>query len=147
MSQVKTSDQFILYTLNDRIHGINIAHAVSIERLVPITKVPNAQLLVEGVINLRGEIIPIINLKKPFGLVETNNTDQNRIIITTINGYQVGLMVDSVLEIAAIEKDSIQNAAGLIGNEYGDLIGGITERNGSIIYFPDYPRALGLNNI
>ena len=147
MSKGKTSDLFVLYTLDDEVHGINVTDVISIERIMPMTRLPNAQYFVQGVINLRGEIIPVINLKKRFGMQQTEHNDENRIIIAIVNDFQVGIMVDSVLEITNVEKDRIQRATEVVSGEYGDLIDGITEHNGSIVYFPDYPTVLGLNNI
>ena len=77
--------QFVEFNLGDEKYGVDILQVKTIERMMPITRVPKAPRFVEGVINLRGEIVPVIDLKKRFDLPPSETTDNTRIIIVTVD--------------------------------------------------------------
>jgi len=100
--------QFVEFKLGDEIYGVDILQVKTIERMMPITKVPKAPDFVVGVINLRGEIVPIIDLRKRFNLPPGQITDQTRIIIVTLEDLTVGMIVDSATEVVKLSQDSIE---------------------------------------
>lgn len=117
--------QFVVFKLGDEEYGVNIHQVKTIERLMEITRVPKAPDFVEGVINLRGEVVPVIDLRKRFGLSERTNTDNTRIIIVSIEDITVGMVVDSATEVLQISEDSIDPAPSIIGSIDSDYIDGV----------------------
>jgi len=100
--------QFVEFKLGEEIYGVDILQVKTIERMMPITKVPKAPDFVEGVINLRGEIVPVIDLKKRFDLPPGEVNDETRIIIVALEDLTVGMIVDSATEVVKLSQDSIE---------------------------------------
>ncbi|MGV2786897.1 chemotaxis protein CheW, partial [Clostridium perfringens] len=89
----------IVFRLGEEEYGIEVDKVQTIERMMPITRVPKTYAFVKGVINLRGVVIPVINLRGRFGLDEVEATDQTRVIIVAVNDMQVGFIVDSASDV------------------------------------------------
>lgn len=100
--------QQISFMLANEAYGIEVLKAREIIRMPIITKMPNTPHYIEGVINLRGEIVPVISLRKRFGLMEIENNSQTRIIIMEVCGTLIGFIVDSVTEVIRIRSSEIQ---------------------------------------
>ena len=98
--------QLVSFTLGEEEYGIDILKVQEINRMMEITHVPKCAYFVEGVVNLRGKVIPVLDLRKRFGL-EPNNTKETRIIVVDIDGRTVGLIVDSVSEVLRLPKETI----------------------------------------
>lgn len=114
-------NQIVIFKLNDEEFCVDIMDVLEIIRMQTITKVPDVPSFVEGIINLRGTVIPIIDLKKRLKLKLTDYDDDTRIIIIKINEKSVGFIVDSVTEVLHVENDSIKEAPDIIagiGKEY-----------------------------
>lgn len=101
-------EQVVVFQLADQTYGVDIACVYEIIRMEAITRVPRAPQFVEGVINLRGRIIPVIDLRRRFGLPQNEQTRASRIIIVEMNGMTVGMVVDAVLEVLRLPADSIE---------------------------------------
>ena len=108
-------NQFVEFKLGDEVYGVNILQVKTIERMMPITRVPKTPPFVEGVINLRGEIVPVIDLKKRFDLPHTETTENTRIIIVTVEDITVGMIVDPATEVIQLSKDDIEPAPDMAG--------------------------------
>jgi purine-binding chemotaxis protein CheW len=100
--------QFISFTLADEEYGVEVLKVREIIRMSPITKMPNAPQHVEGIINLRGRVIPVISIRRRFNLVGHESSSQTRIIIMDVCGTLVGFIVDAVLEVIRIRSNEIQ---------------------------------------
>ncbi|MCP2240701.1 chemotaxis protein CheW [Thermoanaerobacterium thermosaccharolyticum] len=114
-------NQIVIFKLNDEEFCVDIMDVLEIIRMQTITKVPDVPSFVEGIINLRGTVIPIIDLKKRLNMKLTSYDDNTRIIIIKINEKSVGFIVDSVTEVLHVENDSIKEAPDIIagiGKEY-----------------------------
>lgn len=123
--------QFVVFKLDDEEYGIDILQVKTIEKMSEITRVPKTSSYVKGVINLRGEIVPIIDLKEKFNLGESALTENTRIIIVYADETIVGLIVDSATEVIDIDNELIEEPPESIddtesGNVYG--IGKLEER-------------------
>ena len=105
------SDTVVVFTLNDQEHAFPLSIVESVVRSVEVTRIPNPHALILGLINFRGEIIPVINTRRCFGHPERSLTVQDRFIITSVNHRKMALVVDNVLGIQAIEVDQNHNAA------------------------------------
>jgi len=95
---IENENQLVDFKLGKEEFGLDIMKVQEIIKVPEITKVPKTSSFVQGVINLRGKIIPIINLRKRFDFGEIENTDATRILIVNINGITIGITVDSVSE-------------------------------------------------
>jgi len=102
------STQFIVVKFDHEQYGINIQYIQNIVKMIRITRVPNAPSYIKGVINLRGEIIPVMSVRNKFDLDEDVYTNSTRIIIVKIDGNAIGFVVDEVLEVIALTEDKIE---------------------------------------
>lgn len=100
--------QLVIFTLAKEEYGLPITKVQEINRLVSITKLPQTPSFMEGVINLRSRIIPVVDLRKRFGLEVTEHTDDTRIIIVEVNGQTVGITVDAVTEVVRLPVSNIE---------------------------------------
>ena len=104
-----STNQFIIVRIGNEQYGINIKIVDNIVRMQQITRVPKAQKYFVGVINLRGEIVPVMSLRRRFGIEEDEFTNATRIIIVKPEQQAtVGFIVDSVKEVVTLEEDQIE---------------------------------------
>jgi purine-binding chemotaxis protein CheW len=117
----------IVFTLAHEEYGIEVDNVRTIERLVPITRVPKTPAFVKGVINLRGIVIPVIDLRGRFSLPETDLTDSSRIIIVAANDLEVGFIVDSANDVMDVMSDTIENPPEVLGGIKAKYISGVAK--------------------
>ncbi|MGD0585609.1 MAG: chemotaxis protein CheW [Oryzomonas sp.] len=114
--------QLVSFKLDNEEYGVEVLKVREIIRMPTITKMPNTPQYVEGIINLRGKVIPIISLRKRFSLMENDADSQTRIIIMDVAGGMTGFTVDAVSEVIRILSSEIQPsptvAAGGVGQEF-----------------------------
>ncbi|RKY00982.1 chemotaxis protein CheW [Candidatus Poribacteria bacterium] len=132
--------QFVSFKLGEEKYGIDILSVKEIIRMQPVTRVPNTPEYVRGVINLRGEIIPIVDLRKKLGIPPTEDKS-NRIIVVEHQDKKVGFIVDSVSEVLRVEEDSIEPPPSMmrIDSRY---ISGIAKLDGEFMIVLDLNRLL-----
>ncbi|KXZ39791.1 purine-binding chemotaxis protein CheW [Alkalithermobacter thermoalcaliphilus JW-YL-7 = DSM 7308] len=99
--------QYVVFRLGEEYYGINIEYVQTIERMMNITRVPKTEKYVKGVINLRGEIVPVIDLKDRFNLLSGEYTNDTRIIVNRIDDILIGFIVDSASEVKEITEENI----------------------------------------
>jgi len=100
--------QLVSFMLSDEEYGVEVLKVREIIRMPTITKMPNTPHYVEGIINLRGKVIPIISMRKRFGLMEAENSIHTRIMVMDVGGGLTGLIVDGVSEVIRIRSSEIQ---------------------------------------
>lgn len=126
------SKLYIVFMLNEEEYGIEIAYAQEILRIPNhMTKIPNMPSFVEGVINIRGKVIPVIDLKKRFDIQQTDKNEDSRLLILNLNDIILAIITDDVSEILSIEEDAIQtlnSAVSQIGQNSLTGIGKIEKR-------------------
>ncbi len=123
--------QFVTCRVDGEEFAVDILSVQEIIRMVDITRVPKAPPFVEGVINLRGRIIPVLDLRRRLGIAEGERTAQSRIVVVTVRGRVVGLVVDSVSEVLRIPKSAMEPAPSLgssIGAEFIQGVGRLDDR-------------------
>lgn len=125
--------QFVVFKLGKEEYGIDIQKVTTIERMMTIARVPKTPEAVKGVINLRGEIIPILDLREKFRLPAVEETEDTRITIINVDEISVGLIVDSVAEVLQFTEDSIENIANFNGDLSMDYILGVGKVDNRII--------------
>ena len=128
---VNDSKQYIVVKLDNEQYGIDITFIDNIVRMQQITRVPKAQSYFAGVINLRGEIIPVMSLRDKFGLPEKEYTNATRIIIVKPeSNAKIGVLVDEVREVVALEEENIEKA---VYDEQGSNLLGVGKYNDTLI--------------
>lgn len=116
-------EQLVVFRLQKEAYGLPIEKVKEIIRPVVITQIPHTPEHVEGVINLRGGIIPVIDLKKFFGFYEQAQEEKDRIIIVEMAGQDVGVRVDAVEEVLRIKEESIEPPSQQMGELAGYVRG------------------------
>ncbi|MDZ4133330.1 MAG: chemotaxis protein CheW [Dethiobacteria bacterium] len=117
--------QLVVFVLASEEFACNIADVREVLKMIRVTPLPRSLDFVEGVINLRGEVIPVIDLRKRFGLPAVERTDESRIIIVEVEERMVGLTVDSVSEVIRLNNKQIQEAPNQVAGEQTNLIMGV----------------------
>lgn len=100
--------QLVTFRLANEEYGLPITKVQEINRVVPVTKLPQTPPFMEGIINLRGRIIPVIDLRKRFTMLAASHDDETRIIIVEISGQTVGVTVDAVKEVVRLHTENIE---------------------------------------
>jgi len=120
-------NQLIVFTLEEQEYGIDISYTKEIVRIPPITKIPNMPSFMEGVINLRGKVIPVINLKKKFAFAQSEKTMDHRLLILDLEGINLGIIVDDVSEVVKINEQAIEKLSTEIATIGGNSVNGIAK--------------------
>ncbi|MDA8178040.1 MAG: chemotaxis protein CheW [Desulfobacteria bacterium] len=134
--------QLVTFRLGEEEYGVDILKVHEINRMMDITSVPNAPDCIEGVINLRGKVIPVINLRKKFGLPHRQADARSKIVVVDV-GKAAGIIVDSVSEVLRIASDVIEPPPPMtasIGSEYILGVGKLKDR---LLILLDIGRLLG----
>jgi len=121
-SQKKEDIQVVAFALEDEEFAVEINQVREVLKMSRITPLPQSLEFVRGVINLRGEVIPVVDLRKRLGLLEAEQNEQNRIIIVEIGDDEVGLIVDSANEVVRLPGDALQGATNSVAGVRADLI-------------------------
>lgn len=115
----------IVFELNNEEYALPVTLVGAIERMMPITRIPGAPAFVKGVLNLRGVVTPIIDLRHRFGFPETEQTENTRTIIIQHDQKDVGLIVDAAYDVIDIPHSSIEPAPETVGTVRIDYIDGV----------------------
>jgi purine-binding chemotaxis protein CheW len=133
--------QIVSFLLDDVEYGINILRVHEIIRMPEITRLPNTPEYIKGVINLRGSVIPVVDVRIRFGLPQGNITDLTRVIVVETGEKLVGLLVDSVYQVIRMPGRNIDPPADLIEGISDEFINGIGRVSGRLVVI------LNLDNI
>ena len=129
--EVSTTVQYIVVKIGNEQYGINIKYIDNIVRKQDITRVPKTQHYYKGVINLRGVVVPIIDLKNRFAMHFEKYDDNQRIIILKVNGISAGIMVDSVSEVIEVDETLILPNPKQVNNDINsDYLKGVCKVDG-----------------
>ena len=117
--------QLVTFKLENEEFGVDILKVQEINRMLTITKIPNAPPFVEGVINLRGKIIPIVDLRKRLGFNSRAYDKSTRIIVVELDGLILGFIVDSVSEVLRVSESTVEPPPSIMGGIESDYIEGV----------------------
>lgn len=123
-------EQLVTFILDKEEYGIRIMEVQEINRLEAITEVPKAPSFIDGVTNLRGNVIPVLNIRSLFGMTERENDDKSRIIIVDIAGSKTGILVDQVNEVLRLSKNNIDATPAIVSGAGNQFMDGICKLNG-----------------
>jgi len=129
--------QFVVFRLGKEEYGVNIMQVKEIVTYKEPTKVPNTPDFIEGIINLRGQIIPIVSLKKRFNISGELINDETRIIVMNLDSKQVGFIVDAASEVRTISEEDIENAPDIVAGIERKYITGIGKIGEKILILLD----------
>lgn len=140
---VEETKQLIIFKLGGEEFGVDILQVREIEKLdQEITRVPKAPAFVEGVINLRGEIIPIVDLRKRFNLPQKPIDSETRVVIVEVNENLVGMMVDSVVEVIRINVSAIEPTPQITKGVDAYFLNGVAKMNERLVVLLNLERTL-----
>lgn len=134
--------QLVSFCLGDEEFGIDILMVQEINRMLDITKVPKSPDFIDGVINLRGRVIPIINLRKRFGLPVKEADKETRIVVVEIEGNIVGMTVDSVSEVLRLPLDTIEPPPPMVSGVDAEYIKGVAKIGDQLLILLDVSKLL-----
>ena len=139
--------QLVTFSIGSEEFGVDILKVIEIIRTMEITKVPKAPAFVEGAINLRGLVIPIIDLRRRFGLAEKAGDSDTRIIVIEINGMSVGFVVDSVSEVLRIPANTVEPAPPVVAGVDSDYISGVGKLEDRLLILLDLDKLLSADDL
>lgn len=126
--------QYIILRFDSEQYGIDISYIDNIVRLQPITRVPHTQSYFLGIINLRGEVIPVMSMRRKFELEEKENTNATRILILKLEGNaKIGILVDEVREVVTLSEDDIEKIVSTDPMDTRTYLTGVGKYNESLI--------------
>ncbi len=125
--------QVIVFKVGEELYAIDVSYIKGIEKMVPIVRIPANVPHVKGIINLRGEVIPVLGLRSKFGLQDAAITEDNRMLIVQYDGMLVALLVDSVLEIEDVTEQKYHDAPRIVQNGDTRYIRGIINDKNRLI--------------
>ena len=134
--------QLVAFFLKEEEFAVEIQQVKEVLKLSKITPLPQALEFVEGVIDLRGEVIPIVDLRKRFGLCAAGRSEDNRIAIVEIHGSDVGLIVDSMNEVLRLSEDHIHPAPNGVAGARTDLIKAVGRKEDRLSIMLDLEKIL-----
>lgn len=135
-------EQLVVFQLAGETYGIDIACVQEIIRIQPVTRVPRTPPFVEGVINLRGRIIPVIDLRKRFGLPLAEATGSSRIMVVEVGALVVGFIVDSVSEVLRLSRDNIEPTPPIVAGVDTAYLRGVGKWNDRLVILLDVAKVL-----
>lgn len=146
-THVEAGGKFLTFFLAGEEYGIEILKVREIIGLMPITRVPNAPPTVCGVINLRGKVIPVMELRLAFGLETVEATEQTCIIVVQAAGTEFGIVVDRVSEVANVAGGDVEAAPSFGASVNTDYLLGIAKAAGRVKLLLDIDRVLSCSDL
>ena len=136
--------QLVAFKLSKEEYGVSIVHVQEIKRLTDITRVPYTPDFIKGVMNLRGSVLPVIDLKKRLGLVEEPYSEDTRIIIVKVDDISIGMIVDAVTEVLAIGPDHIEAPEAVVDGTENNFISGVGNLDNRLVIMLNLNEIVGL---
>ena len=141
---VEETEHLATFYLDREEYGVDVRLVQEIRRVTEITQVPRAPDFIKGVINLRGRIIPVIDLKKKLGLGEVMSTKLSRIVVVTIRGRLLGLLVDGASQVLKVPVSLVEPAPEEVVQKGGDYLRGVAKLEKRLIILIDLETVLAL---
>ncbi|BCJ85283.1 chemotaxis protein CheW [Effusibacillus dendaii] len=139
--------KYIVFRLLEEEYGVEVNQVRSIERMQRITRVPRTPAFVKGVMNLRGVVTPVIDLKTRFNLGTENYTDSTRIIIVAVNDMEVGLIVDAANDVVDIETSAIEPPPEVVGGLRAAYLDGVANLGQRLLIILNLEKVLNIEEL
>jgi len=130
-------EQVVILELDGDPYGIDIGKVQEIIRMKPITHVPNSPPFIEGVTNLRGRVVPVMDLRKRFGGAAREPTRRTRIVVVEIGPHTLGLIVDAVSEVLRVPADRVEPPSSLIAETESKLVRAVAKVDDRLVLLLD----------
>lgn len=137
-----SEQQVVVLELAGESYGVEISKVQEIIRMQPITRVPNGPACIEGVINLRGRVIPVLDLRKRFGLEAGETTRRSRIVVAELGEHTVGMVVDAVSEVLLVPADAVEPPSSLVTTTDSAFLRGVAKLDDRLVLLLDLSRLL-----
>ncbi len=137
--------QLVTFHVGDEEFGVEILDVREINRMMEITRVPHAPDFVEGVINLRGQVIPVVDLRKRFGLGTIERDKNARIVVVELGDKVVGFLVDSVSEVLRVPRSVVEPPPPIVGGIDSEYIEAVVKLDDRLLILLDLQRLLTKN--
>jgi len=134
--------QLVSFNIGDEEFGVDILQVQEINRMLEVTRVPNAPEYVDGVINLRGKVIPIIDLRRRFGMQRKEHDKNTRIVVVELNGKVVGFVVDAVREVLRIPRSVTEPPPSIVGGVHEEYITAVGKLEDRLLILLDLEKVL-----
>jgi purine-binding chemotaxis protein CheW len=134
--------QWVTFQLEEETYGINVMQVREVLRYTEIAPVPGAPDYVLGIINLRGNVVTVIDTRSRFGLIQGETTDNTRIIVIESEHQVIGILVDSVAEVVYLKSSEIDTTPSVGTDESSKFIQGVSNRDGKLLILVDLNKLL-----
>ncbi len=134
--------QYVTFRLDDETYGINVMQIQEVLRYSEIAPVPGSPDYVLGIINLRGNVVTVIDTRRRFGLNDAEITDASRIVVMESADQVMGILVDSVAEVVYLKSSEIETAPNVGSEESARFIQGVCNKNGELIILVEFDKML-----
>ena len=139
--------QLVSFKLGNEEFGIDIGRVQEINMMMQLTKIPNSNRFIEGVVNLRGKIVPVVNLRERLGLSKKEDDNRTKIIVSDVNNKLIGYIVDEVNEVLRISKSIIEPTPEIITGVNSELIEGVAKLEGRLLILLNLDKLLSTTEI
>lgn len=146
-SQKQKAGKYLTFCLGMETYGLEILKVREIIGLMPITAVPKAPNFIKGVINLRGKVIPVVNLRLKFAMDEIASTEETCIIVVQVGNVEMGIIVDKVREVLDIAAKDIEDAPSFGESVDTDFILGMGKAAGRVSILLDIQKVLSADDV
>ena len=140
-------NQIVVFEVGSEQFGVEIASVESIIKIQPITQLPHVSSFVEGVTNLRGKVLPVIDLRKRFGLDSREADKNSRIIVVSMDQNEVGMIVDSVSEVLTVPEGAVEAAPAIATSVDSAFITGIAKLDTRLVILLDLRKVLSAREV
>ncbi len=134
--------QLVVFELANEHYGVDISSVESIIKMQEITRIPHSPSFVEGITNLRGLVLPVIDLRKRFGLEAQEASRDSRIMVVALGAVKVGMIVDAVSEVLRVPSESIEPPPSMTTSSKANFITGIAKLNDLLVILLDLSKIL-----
>ena len=139
MSEIQ---QFVIFSVDEQIYGVEILKIKEVVSYQKITPLPNMRGFIKGIINLRGVILPVFDLREKFNLPETTYTSFHAIIVMEVSGSVMGVIVDEISDVVDLFPEEVQAASSLPPGVQAEYMKGIGKKETELIVLLDVDRLL-----
>jgi len=134
--------QWVTFQLEDETYGMNVMQVQEVLRITEIAPVPGSPDYVLGIINLRGNVVTVIDTRRRFGLSPKQPDDMSRIIVVEVEGNVIGMLVDSVAEVVYLHQSQIETAPNVSNDDSSRFIQGVSSQDEKLLILVDVDKFL-----
>jgi len=132
----------IIFTLGGEKYGVDVEQVLSIEKMTTLTRIPNTENFIKGIINIRGIIYPVIDLLERFRIGTSIINEETRLCLVQLDEMKVAFIVDGAEDVASIDTEKIEQAPHLVGGVHAEYINGIAKLETGILILLNLERVL-----